>query len=81
VATAGLVFDRSVTRSNPPRPVTAVQRTSSDLRLNPHLHVVFLDGAYHEQGPELTWTQHGHLGSRHVGLVLDRAGAGGGVQG
>jgi len=26
--------------------VTVVQRTSSDLRLNPHLHVVFLDGAY-----------------------------------
>jgi hypothetical protein len=24
--------------------VTVVQRTSSDLRLNPHLHVVFLDG-------------------------------------
>jgi hypothetical protein len=27
--------------------VTVVQRTSGDLRLNPHLHVVFLDGAYH----------------------------------
>jgi len=26
--------------------VTVVQRTWSDLRLNPHLHVVFLDGAY-----------------------------------
>ena len=26
--------------------VTVVQRTSSDLRLNPHLHVVFLDGAW-----------------------------------
>ena len=26
--------------------MTVVQRTSSDLRLNPHLHVVFLDGAY-----------------------------------
>jgi hypothetical protein len=32
--------------------VTFVQRTSSDLRLNPHLHVVFLDGAYHEAGAE-----------------------------
>ena len=29
--------------------VTVVQRTSSDLRLNPHLHAVFLDGAWHEQ--------------------------------
>ena len=28
---------------------TVVQRTSSDLRLNAHLHEVFLDGAYHEQ--------------------------------
>jgi hypothetical protein len=27
--------------------VAVIQRTSSDLRLNPHLHVVFLDGAYH----------------------------------
>ena len=25
--------------------VTVVQRTSSDLRLNPHLHLVVLDGA------------------------------------
>jgi hypothetical protein len=35
--------------------VTVVQRTSSDLRLNPHLHVVFLDGAYHELSDELAW--------------------------
>ena len=27
----------------------ARQRTSSDLRLNPHLHVVFLDGSYASQ--------------------------------
>ena len=33
--------------------VTAVQRTSSDLRLNPHLHTIALDGAWHEQGNEL----------------------------
>jgi len=32
--------------------VTAVQRTSSDLRLNPHLHTIALDGAWHEQGNE-----------------------------
>jgi hypothetical protein len=30
--------------------VTVVQRTSSDLRLNPHLHVLFLDGTYDEAG-------------------------------
>jgi hypothetical protein len=35
--------------------VTVVQRTSSDLRLNPHLHLVALDGAYHEQGADLAW--------------------------
>ena len=29
--------------------VTVVQRTSSDLRLNPHLHIIALDGAFAEQ--------------------------------
>ena len=33
--------------------VTAVQRASSDLRLNPHLHTIALDGAWHEHGSEL----------------------------
>ena len=31
-----------------------VQRTSSDLRLNPHLHLIVLDGAWHEDGGELS---------------------------
>jgi len=48
------------------------QRTSSDLRLNPHLHVVFLDGAYYEQGPQLAWQALGHLQTREVGQVLER---------
>ena len=26
--------------------VTVVQRTSADLRLNPHLHAILLDGVY-----------------------------------
>lgn len=30
--------------------VLVVQRTSSDLRLNPHVHAVFLDGVFHEVG-------------------------------
>ncbi len=30
--------------------VTAIQRASSDLRLNPHLHGVWLDGVYVERG-------------------------------
>jgi hypothetical protein len=53
--------------------VTVVQRTSSDLRLNPHLHVVFLDGAYHEDGTALAWEELGHLKTREVGEVLERA--------
>ena len=28
--------------------VTVVQRASSDMRLNPHFHVVFLDGVFTE---------------------------------
>jgi hypothetical protein len=47
--------------------VTVVQRTSSDLRLNPHLHVVFLDGAYHERDAALIWQQLGHLKTSEVG--------------
>src|SRR5271170_695809 len=53
--------------------VTVVQRTSSDLRLNPHLHVVFLDGAYHEDDAALAWKELGHLKTREVGEVLERA--------
>ena len=53
--------------------MTVVQRTSSDLRLNPHLHVVFLDGVYREDGAELTWRPLGHLQTREVGDVLERA--------
>jgi hypothetical protein len=53
--------------------VTVVQRTSSDLRLNPHLHVVFLDGAYHEDGAALVWNELGHLQTREVGQVLENA--------
>lgn len=53
--------------------ITVVQRTSSDLRLNPHLHVIFLDGAYHEAGGEIVWEQLAHLRTREVGNVLERA--------
>ena len=53
--------------------VTAVQRTSSDMRLSPHLHMVALDGAYHEQGTELAWQALGHLKTSQVGEVLFRA--------
>jgi Putative transposase/Transposase zinc-binding domain len=53
--------------------VTVLQRTSGDMRLNPHLHVVFLDGAYHEDGAELVWNELGHLQTREVGQVLEHA--------
>jgi Putative transposase/Transposase zinc-binding domain len=51
--------------------VSAAQRTSSDLRLNPHLHVVALDGAYHEEEGELVWEGLGHLKTSAVGEVLE----------
>lgn len=50
--------------------VTVMQRTSSDLRLNPHLHLVALDGAWHEQCGELCWQGLGHLQTSEVGAVL-----------
>ncbi len=53
--------------------VTVVQRTSSDLRLNPHLHVVFLDGAYREEQGKLAWRELAHLQTREVGEVLATA--------
>ena len=52
--------------------VTVVQRTSSDLRLNPHLHLVVLDGAWHEDGGGLVWEGLSHLWTSEVGEVLER---------
>jgi len=51
--------------------VTVGQRTSSDLRLNPHLHLVALDGAWDEEGGELCWQGLGHLQTSEVGAVLE----------
>ena len=53
--------------------VVALQRTSSDLRLNPHLHVLFLDGVYQEKGEELVFHALAHLSTREVGAVLASA--------
>ena len=50
----------------------ALRRTSSDLKLNPHIHAVFLDGVYREKGGELEFLAHGHLSTRDVALVLER---------
>ncbi|MCC6647799.1 MAG: transposase, partial [Polyangiaceae bacterium] len=53
--------------------VTVVQRTSSDLRLNPHLHVVFLDGAYRERDGDLVWRELPRLTTTDVASVLEAA--------
>jgi len=53
----------------------AVQRTSSDLKLNPHVHAVLLDGVYEdtkEDGAALTLHALAHLTTRDVALVLER---------
>nr|MBK7069152.1 transposase [Deltaproteobacteria bacterium] len=51
----------------------ARQRTSSDLKLNPHVHAVFLDGAaYRDKGDELDFRAVGHLSTRDVAAVLER---------
>ena len=52
--------------------VVAVQRTSSDLKLNPHVHAVLLDGAYRDKGNELDSRAVGHLSPRDVAAVLER---------
>ena len=53
--------------------VVAIQRTSSDLRLNPHLHVVFLDGVYREEGKEVVFHALPHVSTREVGAVVEQA--------
>jgi hypothetical protein len=72
-----MMSDRSGSRAGSmvslPRAVTVEQRTSSDFRLNPHLHVLFLDGTYHERDGQLAWQSLGHLKMSEVGEVLERA--------
>ncbi len=62
--------------------VTVTQRTSSDMRLNPHLHAIFPDGATVADAAIPTWEPLGHLqttrfaileGGRQVGEVLEKA--------
>ncbi len=53
-------------RSGASGAVAVVQRTSSDLKLNPHVHAVFLDGGYVDE----TFTAHGHLRGSEVAEVL-----------
>jgi hypothetical protein len=53
--------------------VVVVQRTSSDLKANPHLHVIFLDGVYRDLGDEALFRELPRLSTREVGEVLERA--------
>jgi len=54
--------------------VLVVQRTSSDLRLNPHVHAVFLDGVHHEdEGGEVKFHALPRLETEDVGCVLEDA--------
>ena len=52
--------------------VVALQRTSSDLKLNPHVHAVFLDGVYRtkDADEELEFCALPHLSTRDVADVL-----------
>jgi hypothetical protein len=51
-----------------------VQRTSSDLRLNPHVHAVFLDGVHHEDATgAVTFRPLGRLTTDDVAEVLEDA--------
>jgi len=52
--------------------VAVLQRTSADLRLNPHVHAVFLDGAWHAQDDDLVFSGLGHLRTSEVAEVLER---------
>ncbi len=58
--------------------VVAVQRTSSDLKLNPHVHAVLLDGVAHDPDGkgdgegELAFETLSHLSTRDVARVLER---------
>ncbi len=52
--------------------VVVVQRTSSDLKLAPHLHVLLLDGVYRElDASTVGFTALPHLSTREVGEVLE----------
>lgn len=54
--------------------VLVVQRTSSDLRLNPHVHAVFLDGVHCEdEGGEVKFHALPRLETEDVACVLEDA--------
>ena len=59
-------------KRDPSGAVTAVQSISSDLKLQPHLHAVFLDGIYREEAEDLAFHPLAHLSTTEVAEVLER---------
>jgi hypothetical protein len=57
---------------------TVIQRTSSDVRLPPHLHAlvlddVYRDGVYRDQSTSLLWSPTRHLQTRQIGEGIEDA--------
>jgi hypothetical protein len=53
--------------------MSVVQRTSSDLKLNPHVHSIALDRVFVERESELAFVALGHLRTQEVCDVLHAA--------
>jgi Putative transposase len=53
--------------------VIAIQRTSSDMKCSPHLHVVFVDGVFRDRGDSVPFTELSRLSTSEVGDVLAHA--------
>ena len=73
VKTVLAFYRKRIHRKGESGAVVVVQRTSSDLRLNPHLHIVFLDGVYRELGGCVVFEPLEHLATSEVGEVLEKA--------
>ena len=71
-------YERAAARLGKPRPragaVAFVQRFDSALRLNVHLHVIWLDGVYsHEPGrSEVEWCEHAQVTDADVAQIVRR---------
>ena len=52
--------------------MVALQRTSSEMKLNPHVHAVFLDGHYVERAEEFTFEARSRVSTSEVAELLQR---------
>jgi hypothetical protein len=85
VKTVLAFYKKCTGKKAPGGAVISGQHTSSDLKLHPHLHAVFLDGAYlplksgadaekdATEAQSLNFSGLGHLWSREVATVLEGA--------